>query len=311
MQKDFSSARRKFVQHSLVVSAGLAISPSILAHPKRPQDLEKITILHTNDTHSNIDSFPLNHPKFPNQGGVARRMTLVNDIRAQEENVLLLDAGDIFQGTPYFNKFNGTLEMKLMSQLKYDAATMGNHDFDAGLEGFHNALAFANFPFLCANYDFKDTILKDKTKPFHIFQKGNRRVGVFGLGIQLEGLVSKSYYGDTIYNDPIAIANEIAPRLRYDEKCDLVICLSHLGHFSRTTTITDPVLAKSSSDIDLIIGGHTHTFMDKPEIHENALGQKVLINQVGWGGLRLGRVDFLFDDSGKAKTNDWKVLPIH
>lgn len=260
--------------------------------------LQKLTILHTNDTHSHIDPFAANDRKYPNRGGVSSRKLLIDSIRAKEEHVLLLDAGDIFQGTPYFNMYGGVLELKLMSQLGYDAATMGNHDFDGGMDGFNHALPYANFPFLCSNYDFSDTILNNKTIPFKIFKKGRIKVGVFGIGVELDGLVSKELFKDTQYLDPIKQAQKYADILKHDHKCDLVICLSHLGYFAKQNDMCDTVLAKETSNIDLIIGGHTHTFLDAPELHKNKAGHSVMINQVGWAGLVLGRIDFYFDKHG-------------
>ncbi len=295
--------RRVFLQHSALMGAGLTLAPSALAAGKTPQEFEKLTILHTNDTHSNIETFPTNHAKYPDQGGVARRHTLIQSVRAEEQHVLVLDAGDIFQGTPYFNKFHGTLEMKLMSQMGYDCATMGNHDFDAGLDGFLNAHQYADFPFVCANYDFTNTQLKGITKPYHIFQKGPFKVGIFGLGVGLKGLVPKVHYGDTVHQAPIPIANRIAKHLRFEEDCDLVICLSHLGYHKKQFDDCDTLLAAESENIDLIIGGHTHTFLDRPEVHKNKIGEKVLINQVGWAGLALGRIDFYLGEKKKHERH--------
>lgn len=300
--------RRKFLQHSAVLGAGVALSPSLLAYPKRPESLRKITILHTNDTHSNIETFPANHAAFPSRGGVARRHTLIQQIRREEKHVLLFDAGDIFQGTPYFNKFSGTLEMKLMSMMGYDCATMGNHDFDIGLEGFLEAKEFATFPFVCSNYDFSNTILKNKTLPYTTFLKDNLKIGVFGIGVELEGLIMKANYGDTIYHDPIEVANKWARYLRMEEECDLVICLSHLGYQYRQNKVSDKVLAASTANIDLIIGGHTHTFLEKPNYSKNSEGKLVLINQVGWAGLALGRIDFYLGDRKKHKG--YELIPV-
>ena len=193
--------------------------------------------------------------------------------------------------------------MKLMTQMGYDCATMGNHDFDAGLEGFKNAHQFADFPFVCANYDFKDTQLKDLTKDYEIFQKGPFKVGVFGVGVGLEGLVPAVLYGDTVHQSPIPVANKVAKHLRYEEDCDLVICLSHLGYYPKQFDDCDTLLAKETENIDLIIGGHTHTFLDKPEVHKNKLGEKVLINQVGWAGLALGRIDFYLGEKKKHERH--------
>ncbi len=259
---------------------------------------DKLTILHTNDTHSHIDPFPENDAKYPGQGGVNRRSRLIDLIREDEKHVMLLDAGDIFQGTPYFNVHGGELEFKLMSAMKYDAATIGNHDFDAGIEGFDKMLPHANFPFLSANYNFEDTILNGKVEPYKTFQKGNVKVGVFGLGVELDGLVPPQLYKKTTYLNPILKAQQTADVLKNELNCNLVICLSHLGYKPKLNTMCDTVLAKETANIDLIIGGHTHTFLPEAEMHKNKKGKAVLINQVGWAGLILGRIDFYFDKKG-------------
>tara|TARA_B110000037_G_scaffold188405_1_gene219865 strand:+ start:65274 stop:66191 length:918 start_codon:yes stop_codon:yes gene_type:complete len=269
---------------------------------------DTVTILHTNDTHSHIDPFPTNHSKYPGQGGAARRKQLIDLIREQSKDVLLLDAGDIFQGTPYFNVHGGELEFKLMSEMGYDAATMGNHDFDAGIDGFDRMLPQANFPFLCANYDFSNTKLNGKTKPYKIFKKGKIKIGVFGIGVELAGLVSPELFKETQYLDPITNAQKIASELKHDYKCNLVVCLSHLGYKSKLNDMCDPVLAKETSHIDLIIGGHTHTFLKQAEMHQNKEGKAVLINQVGWAGLILGRIDFHFDKKGNPDLWTSNVL---
>ena len=234
-------------------------------------------------------------------GGTARRAGLIGQIRAEQEHLLLLDAGDIFQGTPYFNRFGGEIEFKLMSLMKYDAATMGNHDFDNGLAGFHQQLPHANFPFLVANYDFSRTELAKTTRPYKIFKKGGLKIGVFGIGIALKGLVDPKNYGDTIVLDPVQKANETAAILKNDHHCDLVICLSHLGYKYRNNNISDQLLAKNTRNIDLIIGGHTHTFMDIPEDVVNLDGKITTINQVGFAGINLGRIDYYFEpQKGKS-----------
>lgn len=285
--------RRKFVQNSFLVTGGILLSGNVLAGNFKKKT-SKLTILHTNDTHSNIDPFPSNHSKFPNMGGVSKRYELIKKIRQEEEHVLVLDAGDIFQGTPYFNKYGGVLEMKLMTEMGYDAATMGNHDFDGGMDGFLKAKQFAKFPFLCANYDFSNTILKDQTQQHVILQKGKIKVGVFGVGVELKGLVPDSKYGNTIYSDPVEAANKQAEFLK-KKGCDLIICLSHLGFEYANDKVSDKVLAQKTKNIHLIIGGHTHTFLEKPFEATNVDGEMVLINQVGWAGLNLGRLDFEFD----------------
>ena len=282
--------RRNFIQNIVLGTGTLLVSPSLFSQENLKKK-KRLVILHTNDTHSTIEPFPSKHSKFPNMGGVSKRHTILQKIRSEEEHVLLLDAGDIFQGTPYFNTFNGELEMKLMSLLQYDAATMGNHDFDIGLEGFLNAQQFANFPFLCANYDFSETILSGKTKAYHIFHKAGIKIGVFGIGVALKGLVPMDKYGNTRYLDPISTANKIASELK-SKSCDLVICLSHLGfEYENKNINSDRKLAAETQNIDIILGGHTHTFFDKPLVLKNSKNKDVLVNQVGWGGVYLGRID--------------------
>jgi 5'-nucleotidase len=282
--------RRNFIQNIVLGTGTLLVSPSLFSQENLKRK-KRLVILHTNDTHSTIEPFPSKHSKFPNMGGVSKRHTILQKIRSEEEHVLLLDAGDIFQGTPYFNTFNGELEMKLMSLLEYDAATMGNHDFDIGLEGFLNAQQFANFPFLCANYDFSETILSGKTKAYHIFHKAGIKIGVFGIGVALKGLVPMDKCGNTRYLDPISTANKIASELK-SKSCDLVICLSHLGfEYENKNINSDRKLAAETQNIDIILGGHTHTFFDKPLVLKNLKNKDVLINQVGWGGVYLGRID--------------------
>jgi 5'-nucleotidase len=288
--------RRHFIQNTALSSAFLGLGGLSLSSFKTV-DTRHLTILHTNDVHSYIDPFPPNHPKNPNMGGVARRAALIETIRKENPNVLLLDAGDIFQGTPYFNYYGGELEFKLMSMMKYDLATIGNHDFDNSIEGLYNQLPNANFEFVNANYDFKNTIMDGHVKPYKIVRKDGIKVGVFGIGIELEGLVDKKNYKETVYHDPVSVSQDMAKILKQEEKCDLVICLSHIGYQYKNEPdkISDVRLASLTKDIDLIIGGHTHTFLDKPSIIKNLEEKDVLVNQVGCYGVNLGRIDFYFD----------------
>jgi len=302
--------RRDFITKTAAGSA-LVIGGMGLQSFEAPE-IKTLTLLHTNDVHSHIDPFPVNDPKYPNEGGAARRATLIQQVRQEqgEDNVLLLDAGDVFQGTPYFNYYGGELEIKLMSMMKYDIATMGNHDFDNGIDGFLKQLPHATFPFLSANYDFKNTVLNGIVEPYRIFNKNGIKVGVFGLGVELNGLVDKRLYKETVYLNPIEIAQDMSRILKVDKKCDLVICLSHLGftYGNDSQKVSDLVLARASKNIDLIIGGHTHTFLSTPYIEKNSDGQEVMINQVGCYGLNLGRIDFTFE-SGK-KTSSGRLLKV-
>ena len=299
--------RRNFIKKT---SASLALaSLGGLTFKSCETKPKHITILHTNDTHSQIEPFDPNHHKFANKGGVARRASLIQKVRNENPNTLLLDAGDIFQGTPYFNYFGGEIEFKLMSLLKYDAATMGNHDFDNSIEGFHHQLPNANFDFVCANYDFKNTILNTLVKPYKIFFKDGIKIGVFGLGIELQNLVSPELFKETTYLDPIEITKDITRELKENENCDLIICLSHLGyHYKNTQKVSDLKLAAATKDIDLIIGGHTHTFLPKPTLVKNVNNETVLVNQVGAYGVNLGRIDFYFDKQDNKEISNKTII---
>lgn len=293
--------RRNFIKAGGILSAAFALNINAFDAFANGR-LQKLTILHTNDVHSRIEPFPMDGSRNQGLGGTARRSALIKKIRSEQENVLLLDAGDIFQGTPYFNRYGGELELKLMSAMGYDATTLGNHDFDNGIDGFYKQLPHANFDVLISNYELKNTALHSSTKPFKIFKKAGLKIGVFGVGIQLKGLVDPKNYGEIKYLDPIAKANEIASLLKNEYRCDLVICLSHLGYKYRNDTVSDQVLAASTKHIDLIIGGHTHSFLDVPEDVKNLEGQITTINQVGFAGINLGRVDYYFEPGKNKKT---------
>ena len=289
------SNRRKFIKNIGLGAVGLTmINHELIAQ----EDVKRITILHTNDMHSRIE--PFSSGSFKGIGGMAQRSSIINEIRKKEKNVLLFDAGDIFQGTPYFNFYGGELEFKLMSQMKYDAATLGNHDFDNGLDGLKKQLKHASFPFVCANYDFSRTILKNSFKPYKIFLKDGIKIGVFGIGVELNGLVPKELYKQTKYLDPLIEANKISDKLKNKIGCDLIVCLSHLGLMYNSNKVSDLLIAQKSKHIDLIIGGHTHSFLEKPILETNLDGKKVIINQVGWGGINIGKIDFIFKQN---KTN--------
>ncbi len=301
--------RREFIQQAsagttLITLGGVGLQSFTSVTSK------KITVLHTNDVHSHIDTFGPNDARNSNKGGVARRASLIENIRKENPNTLLLDAGDIFQGTPYFNYYGGKLEFKLMSMLKYDAATIGNHDFDNGIDGLFAQLPHAKFKFISANYDFSNTIMDTHTKPYSVFIKDGIKIGVFGLGIKLKGLVDKAMYKETKYLDPIEISQDMTRILKTEEQCDLIICLSHLGYNYKQNPdkISDLKLAAATKNIDLIIGGHTHTFLSKPTVIKNSEGKNVLVNQVGCYGINLGKIDFYFDSKKNKSANGKSII---
>ncbi len=302
--------RRAFIKNLAAGSVGVGLlGEAAVSLAAQSNEYIKLTVLHTNDWHSHIDPFPADAPRHANEGGIARRSALINQIRKEEENVLLLDAGDVFQGTPYFNFYKGKIEFELMSEIGYDAATIGNHEFDNGLEGIDSQLPHAKFPFICSNYDFSDTILAGKTIPNKVFERGGLRIGVYGLGVELDGLVAPDNFGKTRYLDPLKVALEQEKLLREQQGADMVICLSHLGYKYRSDKVSDQIIADNTYATDLIIGGHTHTFLEHPEMHTNKANKQILVNQVGWAGLLLGRIDFYVTRRGHAKS-EYTAIPI-
>jgi 5'-nucleotidase len=303
--------RRHFIRN-IALTAGSVIAGPSLAEAANYFNPLKLTILHTNDVHSRIDPFPMDGGRNQGLGGVAARGELIRKIRAEEEQVLLLDAGDIFQGTPYFNFYKGEPEIKAMSAMGYDACTIGNHDFDAGMENLASQLnRNANFPMLVSNYDFSNTPMEGRTQPYKIIKKGKLKIGVFGTGIELHGLVPDNLYGNTKYLDPVGKSNEMAGLLKKERKCDMVICLSHLGYrYTGSNKISDEILARETENIDLIIGGHTHTFMEHPVTIKNKKGNDTVINQVGFAGINLGRLDFEFSKFSSKKMTNFNTITV-
>lgn len=246
---------------------------------------KEIVILHTNDTHSRIEPLPQTDRASPNKGGVVRRATYIDQVRKENKNVLLFDAGDFLQGTPYFNLFKGEIEVKAMNLIGYDAVTLGNHEFDYGLEVLEKVVRLAKFPIISSNYDFTETNLDGLIKPFTIFRKGGVKIGVIGINIQPKGLIAANNYKGVKYLEPIKTANEMAQMLKVKHNCDIVICISHLGYNP------DLKLAESTAGIDLIIGGHSHTFMKNPSVSKNIEKNNVLVFQTSGRGVYVGRID--------------------
>jgi 5'-nucleotidase len=295
------SNRRTFFKQTIL--GGSALTLGLLPNELFASgELVKLTVLHTNDMHCHIDPFPESDAEYPGRGGIVRLATLVSKTRAENPNLLLLDAGDMFQGTPYFNYFKGDIMLKLMSKIGYDAGTIGNHEFDNGLEGIASALKFAKFPIVSSNYDFSDTLLSGLVVDHLVMKKGGIKIGIYGLGIELQGLVGNLNFGNTRYLDPLATTLKMEHLLKKEHSCDLVICLSHLGFSYEHNKISDSSLAPQTKYTDLIVGGHTHTFLEKPLELKNADGKLILVNQAGWAALAAGKIEFIFDRIGKKKS---------
>lgn len=246
---------------------------------------KKIVILHTNDTHSRIEPVPLTDKSAPDKGGVVRRIGYIEQVRKENKNVLLLDAGDFLQGTPYFNLFKGEVEIKAMNQMRYDAATLGNHEFDYGMETLEKIVRRAKFPIVSSNYDFSHTALKKLVKPYLILRKDGVKIGIIGINVQPKGLIAASNYRGMEFLPPVETANSLAQELKTKKRCDVIICLSHLGYTGEKN------LALQSRNIDIIIGGHSHTNMKCPETLKNLDNKDVLVFQTAGRGIFVGRID--------------------
>ncbi len=295
-----STSRREFLKAiaaSTLLINGSNFYPVNADNTDNADNTTKITILHTNDTHSQIEPFPPG-TRNAGMGGVARRATFVHQVRAENPNTLLVDGGDSFQGTPYFNFYHGELEIKSMSLIGYDVITLGNHDFDDGVDSLVKALQYAKFDIVSVNYNVEKSPLKDFVKPYVIRNLSGIKIGILGLGIDFDGLVTADKHIGVTYQNPIEPAKAIVKELREVQKVDLVVALSHLGYRyeNEPNQPSDVNIAKAIPDIDFIVGGHTHTFMKEPDVVKHANGKQTLIFQVGFGGINVGKVDFTFSD---------------
>ena len=250
----------------------------------------ELRIVHTNDTHSCV--MPVSphssDTALADKGGFVRRAALVRDLRAEDNSLLLFDSGDFSQGSAYYNLYKGEVEVKLMNEMRYDAATIGNHEFDFGLENMARIFRMAGFPIVCANYHVEGTVLEGLVKPYIILERKGVKIGVFGLGTQLEGMVASENYAGVVYEDPITAANRVTDILKNREHCDLVVCLSHLGW--QIDGIDDSEVIPATRDIDIVLGGHSHTYMEHPEVAKNADGEYVYCNQMGKHGRYVGEL---------------------
>jgi len=297
--------RRRFLTTSAVFGATLVAFPRTLLEASGAETV--ITILHTNDTHSQIDPLPPND-RNAGKGGVARRATLVKRVRKENPNTLLVDAGDVLQGTPYFNFYKGEVEYKAMSAIGYDAGTLGNHEFDNGVEALAAALKFANFDIVSANYDVKGTALEDRVKRYVVKTVGGIRVGLFGLGISPTALITPANFKGVTFLDSLIAACDVVKKLREEERCSLVVCMSHLGYHEDGKQ-GNSFLASQVDGIDYIASGHTHIFMEQPVTATQPCGAKTLIFEVGKSGIYVGRVDFTFR-TGKLVAAAGRLLDL-
>lgn len=283
-----SQNRREFIKNSVVISAA-SLLPSQWLWAKKQS--KSVTILHTNDFHSRLEAFPANHKSFAGKGGISQLKTVIDREIAQHPNALLLDCGDVFQGTPYFNIFGGKVEYQWMNLAGYKATTLGNHEFDLGIQHLADTFTqYAKFDLLNCNYDVAQSPLKDIIKPYNIYHVGQTKIGVIGVGIDLGDLVAEPMRKGIKYLDPIPLVNQHAHFLKHTEKCDFVVVISHLGYQYDSNKIDDIKLAKNTQNINLIMGGHTHTYLEKPTVVSNSKNQEVLVNQAHWAGLVLGKI---------------------
>lgn len=255
-------------------------------------DKVKLVILHTNDTHSQVEPSEKSSLATSDMGGYARRMGVIEKIRSEENNVLLFDAGDYWQGTPYFNFFNGRIEIDALNRMKYDATTLGNHEFDNGMDTLAAVIQNLSIPLISSNYDVSNSVIRDFVKPWIILKKAGLKIGIMALNVNPESLILESNIKGISYLDPVAKAQEISEYLKNKEKCDLIICLSHLGSDENSKSVNDFEIARKTKFIDVIIGGHSHTMLENAKT-KNAAGRDVIIAQMAKSGFYLGRIDLL------------------
>lgn len=285
---------RNIIHNLICMTVALTALLPIRAHAQRDTTVF-LTIAHTNDTHSCIEPITPNYadPKQADKAGFVRRAAQIRDLRKMHPGLLLFDCGDFSQGSAYYNLFKGEVEVKLMNHMHYDACTIGNHEFDFGLENMKRLFGMATFPVVCANYDFTGTVLEGVVKPYVVLERKGLRIGVFGLSPRLEGLVAKANCEGVIYNDPVETAGRVAKQLKLEERCDLIVCLSHLGW--EIADENDRKVVAHTRYIDVVLGGHTHTYFSEPAFLQNADGQHVICNQMGKNGQYIGVLELQMD----------------
>lgn len=274
----------------------LSLICALMAMVLTAQAQKELVILHTNDTHSTVLplSKNLNDTLKAGRGGYLRIVSMIGKEREKNPGLLLFDSGDFCQGSAFYTLFKGDVEVGLMNEMKYDAATIGNHEFDFGLENMARNFRDAKFPIVCANYDFTGTVVEGLVKPYIIINRDGVKIGVFGISPQLEGLVSAANYEGVNFLDPIATANEVAALLKDKEHCDVVICLSHLG-WDIAPNVDDIQLMEQTRNIDLVLGGHSHTYLEEMQFVENLDGKPIGNDQNGKHGIYVGKIVLKLD----------------
>lgn len=301
--------RRDFIRTSLLAGAALQFPHIWIKNGRAGENRFKITLLQTNDTHSRIDPFPMDGGRNQGLGGIARRATLVKRIRRENPHTLLLDAGDVCQGTPYFNLYKGKVEYQTMSKCGYHVSALGNHEFDNGVDSLFTALQNADFDIVNCNFDFDDTPLKQRVKTFVVRQIGAIKVGISGVCVDFTDLVASSSHRGVAYKEPFKPLQSVVNYLRKDLGCSLIIVLSHLGYKPYFGKPGDTDLAYLVNGIDWIVGGHSHTFMKEPDVIKSKRGHTTRILQVGFAGILLGKSDFIFEGKNLLTVNT-EVLPV-
>lgn len=254
------------------------------------QNVKELLIYHTNDMHSRIEPFAAYYPDtaLAGKAGVIRRAAFIRDERKKHKDLLLFDSGDFSQGSPYYNLFKGEVEVKMMNEMKYDAGTIGNHEFDFGLDNMARLFRMTKFPIVCANYAVEGTVLEGLVKEYTVIERNGVRIGVFGLGAPLDGLVAHANYGNVKFEDPVSEGQRIADLLRNEEQCDLVVCLSHLGWNGEP--YSDVELIENTRNIDIVLGGHSHSYFEGPRYYKNLDGKEIPVQQMGKHAAFVGRM---------------------
>lgn len=293
-----------------ILAAGLAGAMFFGSCSTKPEQENRLVILHTNDTHSQIAPLP------DGLGGVMRRKAVIDSVRAAEKNVLLVDAGDAVQGTLYFYLYGGKVEQEIMNILGVDTRILGNHEFDNGIDSLAAVLSLSDANKISTNYNLDNTPLAGQFEPYVIKEYGGKRIGIIGINLDPTGIITKGNYEGLEFLPIVATANLTAEKLRKDEGVDAVIALSHIG-YNPKGLVGDSVLATNSRGIDIIIGGHSHDTID-PTTEQGARrsrlrnldGEEVLVVQTGKSGRRIGKIEINLDSLGIGGRPSYSLIPV-